>query len=165
MYKPKMKPYKDRDDLERLESCWRKFNGLMENSEWSAAITRAATAAEIAANIAVRHELQKQRKLEPEFVDSLLFWANGLSGKLKNLLRPLHLTEERLETFNSLQKKADRINKQRNQVVHSGNFMNPDEAEEIKTLSKEFVEGLVGIYHEGFKLKNEPSQAERSENS
>lgn len=158
-----MKPYKDRDDLEKLTDSWRKFNGLMNRKEWSAAITRAATAAEIAANIAVRHELQTQRKLEPEFVDALLIWANGLSGKLQRLLRPLHSTEERQQTFKSLKKKAEKINELRNQVVHSGNFMNSDEAEEVRTLSKQFIEELVGIYHEGFKLNNTSSESEQPE--
>jgi len=41
----------------------------MNRKERSAAVTRAATAAEIAANIAIRHELQEERKVEPEFVN------------------------------------------------------------------------------------------------
>ena len=86
------KPYSERTDIERLESSWKKLQGLLDRDEWSAAITRAATAAEIAANIAVRHELQEKRQLEPEFVDHLLRWANGLAGKLDKLLRPLHTT-------------------------------------------------------------------------
>jgi hypothetical protein len=53
------KPYADRTDVERLQSTWRKLSGLMNRKEWSSAVTRAATAAEIAANIAIRHELQE----------------------------------------------------------------------------------------------------------
>jgi hypothetical protein len=146
------KPYSDRTDIERLQSSWKKLTGLMSRSEWSAAITRAATAAEIAANIAVRHELQEQRKLEPPFVDHLLKWANGLTGKLDKILRPLHTTKERQKIFKSLQKKAQRINEQRNLVVHSGNFMNEDEAKEVVAFAKEFIEEIVGSYHKGFKL-------------
>jgi hypothetical protein len=83
------KLYSERTDLERLQSSWRKLQGLMSRGEWSAAITRTATAAEIAANIAVRHELEVQRKLEASFVDQLLMWANGLAGNLVKLLQPL----------------------------------------------------------------------------
>jgi hypothetical protein len=43
-------PYDDRDDLEKLRSQWKKIDGILERrKEWSAAIVRAATAAEIAA--------------------------------------------------------------------------------------------------------------------
>lgn len=154
------KPYKDRDDMERLEDSWRKLNGYMDRGEWAAAVTRAATAAEIAANIAVRHELVQQRKLEADFVDHLLKWANGLAGKLDKLLQPLHTTDERKAVFASVKERATRINAQRNLVVHSGHFMNDVEAEEIKTLAQEFIETLVGSYHAGFTLQP-PSSAKQ----
>lgn len=146
------KPYNERTDIERLRSNWKKLTGLMNRKEWSAAITRAATAAEIAANIAVRYELQEKRNLESPFVDHLLRWANGLAGKLDKLLRPLPTNQERHKIFKSLHKKAEKINDQRNLVVHSGNFMNQAEAEEIVTLAREFIEEIVSIYHDGFKL-------------
>jgi hypothetical protein len=146
------KAYADRTDIERLQSNWKKFNGLMNRKDWSAAMTRAATAAEIAANIAVRHELVEQRKLDAEFVDHLLKWANGLAGKLDKLLQPLHTSKERKVIFKKLKKKAERINEQRNLVVHSGHFMNDVEAKEIKDLAQEFIETLVGSYHKDFKL-------------
>ena len=146
------KPYSERTDIERLQSSWKKLTGLMRQSEWSAAITRAATAAEIAANIAIRHELQEQRNLEAAFVDHLLRWANGLNGKLEKLLRPLHTTEIRQKVFKSLHKKAQKINDQRNLVVHSGNFMNEKEAKEVVALAQEFIEKIVRAYNPGFKL-------------
>lgn len=146
------KPYSERTDIERLRSNWKKLSGLMQRNEWSAAITRAATAAEIAANIVVRHELQEQRQLEASFVDHLLKRANGLSGKLNKLLHPLHTTKAKQKVFKSLQKKAKKINDQRNLVVHSGHFMNQEEAKEVVSLAKEFIEQLVGPYHKGFKL-------------
>lgn len=146
------KPYSERTDIERLHSNWKKLKGFMERDEWSAAITRAATAAEIAANIAVRHELQGRRQLETAFVDHLLKWANGLAGKLEKLLAPLHSKEDQRDRFKSLQKKAQKINDQRNLVVHSGNFMNREEAEEVIILAKEFIEEIVGAYQTGFRL-------------
>jgi len=146
------KPYAQRTDIERLQSSWKKLSGLMKRGEWSAAITRAATAAEIAANIAVRQELQEQRKVEAPFVDHLLRWANGLAGKLDKLLRPLHTTAKRKKLFTSLRTKAQKINDQRNLVVHSGHFMNEAEAKEIVAIAKDFIEGIVGSYHAGFRL-------------
>ena len=146
------KPYAERTDIERLRSSWKKLSGLMKRGEWSGAIIRAATAAEIAANIAVRQELCEQRKLEASFVDHLLKWANGLAGKLDKLLRPLHTTAARKKPFTSLRKRAQKINDQRNLVVHSGHFMNENEAKEIVALAKDLIEELVGAYHAGFKL-------------
>ncbi len=147
-------PYAERADIEKLESNWRKVGGFMTRGEWSAAITRAATAAEIAANIAVRQELQQQRGLESRFVDHLLIWANGLAGKLDKLLRPLHTSKEKREIFNGLKKQAERINAQRNLVAHSGHFMNEKEATEILALSRIFIENLIAPYHHGYKLPN-----------
>ena len=66
-------PYDDRDDLEKLRSQWKKIDGILERrKEWSAAIVRAATAAEIAANIAIRKRFESESEFSSEFVDSLL---------------------------------------------------------------------------------------------
>lgn len=146
------KPYADRTDLERLQSSWRKLSGLMNRKEWSSAVTRAATAAEIAANIAIRHELQEERKVESEFVNHLLKWANGLAGKLDRLLRPLCRSDGRKERIKALQRTASRINEQRNDVVHSGAFMNEGEAKEVVELARHFAESLVQLYHPEFRL-------------
>jgi Zn-dependent oligopeptidase len=148
----RQKPYADRTDIERIQSTWKKLGGLMNRKEWSAAVTRAATAAEIAANIAIRHELQELRKIEPEFVSHLLKWANGLAGKLDKLLKPLYRSHEQKERIKQLQKSAFRISEQRNDVVHSGAFMNEDEAKEVVELARGFAEILVKEYHPAFKL-------------
>jgi hypothetical protein len=50
------KPYKELSDLEKVQKQWHKLTGLHTREEWSAAIVRAATAAEIAATFAVRRE-------------------------------------------------------------------------------------------------------------
>lgn len=50
------KPYEKLSDLEKLQKQWHKLSGLNTREEWSAAIVRAATAAELAANFAVRNE-------------------------------------------------------------------------------------------------------------
>ena len=80
------KPYEERTDLEKCRSQWTKLQGLHTREEWSAAIVRAATAAEIAANYAIRTEFANQSALSAEFVNKMLAWANGLRGKLTNLL-------------------------------------------------------------------------------
>lgn len=148
------KPYHERSDLERLQSNWKKIAGLMHREEWSAAIVRAGTAAEIAANFAVRNELIEKRNLESEFVNHLLKWANGLSGKLDMLLRPLYTDAGQKDALRALKRKATRINEQRNLAVHSGNFMNEQEALEIINLARGFAEELVGIYETGFQVEN-----------
>jgi hypothetical protein len=137
------KPYSERDDIERLRASWKKLTGLMNRKEWSAAITRAATAAEIAANIAIRHELQENRNLEASFVNHLLKWANGLSGKLDKLLDPLHTTKERSSNLYARKRKQSLIR----EIRHSDNFMNEKEAKEITSMSRDFIETVVGSYH------------------
>ncbi len=83
------KPYEERTDLEKCQSQWTKLKGLHTREEWSAAIVRAATAAEIAANFAIRQELKTQSTISGDCANSLLRWANGLSGKIDRLLTPL----------------------------------------------------------------------------
>jgi hypothetical protein len=70
--------YEDRTDIETLKSQWHKPSGLHTREEWSAAIVRAATAAEVAANFLVRVEFARSQS-EPEFVGNLLLWINGLA--------------------------------------------------------------------------------------
>lgn len=88
------KPYEERTDLEKIQSQWNKLSGLHSREEWSAAIVRAATAAELAANFAIRKEFESRSKFDSKFVDSLLRWANGLAGKIDRLLIPLSVGEE-----------------------------------------------------------------------
>ncbi len=146
------KPYADRTDLERLTACWKKTQGFFNREEWSAVVTRAATAAEIAANIAVRSELELKRNLEELFVDSLLKWANGLDGKMSRLLLTLPAKKEKKDTLKKLHTKAKIINKKRNEVAHSGHFMNEDEASEVLTMSRAFIDTLVSLYHPNYSV-------------
>jgi hypothetical protein len=148
------KPYEDRTDLEKLQSQWHKLSGLHTREEWSAAIVRAATAAEIAANFAVRAEFAARSQLEPEFVDSLLRWANGLAGKLDHLLLPLNASNKQTyKTLKTLSALAGEISRKRNAVAHQGEFCN--EAEAVETISKarSLITSLVKLYDPGFELK------------
>jgi hypothetical protein len=174
------KPYAERTDLERLRSQWTKLTGLHSREEWSAAIIRAATAAEIAANFAVRREFTARGLDDEELVDALLKLANGLSQKLDRLLLPMYggkeqRTElrklkqrnqtspqqvEKLERFNLLERLstlAARISLERNAIVHSGQFRDEEDAVEVIKTTKEFVERLVRIYEAEFRLETPSS--------
>ncbi len=156
------KPYEERSDLEKCQSQWTKLQGLHSSEEWSAAIVRAATAAEIAANFAIRSEFTGQGKLSQGFVDSLLKWANGLQGKIDKLLVPLTNGTRKGQRIRKLKSVAEEINRTRNAIVHRGEFRDEDEA--VKTIqhARDFIENLVHLYDPAFKLrdKKEPPTAE-----
>ncbi|MBI1423774.1 MAG: hypothetical protein GC149_09950 [Gammaproteobacteria bacterium] len=150
----KRKPYVDRTDLEKVQSQWNKLTGLHSRDESSAAIVRAATAAELAANFAVRKEFESKSKLSKEFVDSLLVWANGISGKVDRLLIPITKGEKYHKVVTKLKDVSVKINKKRNSVAHQGEFCNPEESDVVIQQAKEFIETLVKIYEPNFELKN-----------
>lgn len=147
------KPYKDLDDLEKLEKQWRKLSGLHHREEWSAVVMRAATAAEIAANLAIRNEFEARSKFDADFVGSMLVWANGLQGKVSRLLKPLYKGTPKAKKLATLFAVMERINNRRNAVAHAGEFCNVEEADAVIADCRTFVEGLVVLYHPDFKLK------------
>lgn len=153
------KPYEHRTDIEKLKSQWHKLSGLHTREEWSAAVIRAATAAEIAANFAIRSEFSARSEFDDAFVDNLLHWANGLAGKLDRLLIPLSEDDKsKKKEMKRLRKVANEVNKKRNAIVHQGQFCNENEAKETITHTKDFITSLMKIYQHEFTLK-EPSQA------
>lgn len=147
------KPYGERTDLEKIQSQWNKLTGLHTRNESSAAIVRAATAAELAANFAIRNEFASKSQFDSTFVDSLLVWANGIAGKIDHLLIPLTKGNKHHKTITKLKSISVQINKKRNSVAHQGEFCNPTEAEDVIQQSKEFIETLVRIYEPNFALK------------
>ena len=148
------RPYEQRSDVEKLQSQWHKLSGLHTREEWSAAIVRSATAAEIAANFAIRTEFAARSQFEAAFVDALLIWANGLAGKLDRLLIPLSEPDEKKKKkLKALKSLAATINKKRNAVAHQGEFCNEAEAKEAIGAAKEFITSLVQIYEPNFALK------------
>ncbi|GAB1406100.1 hypothetical protein MASR1M8_00190 [Thermomonas brevis] len=152
MKKPR-KPYDDRSDLEKLQSQWWKLSGLHSREEWSAAVVRAATAAEIAANIAIRSEFQKIGSFSSSFVDSLLIWANGLRGKLEKLLIPISKDTERGPAIAALKGLALEVNAVRNGIAHRGEFCSAKKAATTIQKAREFVDGIMQIYEPEFELK------------
>lgn len=152
------KPYEERSDLEKVQSQWHKLSGLHTREEWSAAIVRAATAAELAANFAIRTEFNVRSELDAEFVDSLLRWANGLAGKLDKLLVPLSKNDQKkLKVMKALSRTASAINSKRNAIAHQGQFCDEKKATEIIAKTKDFITKLVQLYEPGFKLKDRKS--------
>jgi len=149
---PKRKPYEERTDLEKIQSQWNKLTGLHSREEWSAAIVRAATAAELAANFAIRKEFEAKRKFDSKFINSLLRWANGLAGKIDRLLIPLSVGEKQHKTIKKLKAASDKINATRNAIAHQGEFCNETEAKAAIQQSREFIEVLVQIYEPHFVL-------------
>lgn len=150
----KKKPYAARTDLQKLRSQWNKLDGLHGRREWSAAVVRAATAAEVAVNIAIRKEMKSRSKLDASFVDSLLIWANGITGKMSKLLIPLTKKRKYAKGITDLVKLVEAINKKRNSVVHSGEFCSTKEAREVIRKSREFIIALMRLYNKNFALRD-----------
>ncbi len=142
----KKNQYSSRSDLDKIKSNWKKTKGLFNRKEWSGAIMRAATAAEIATNLAIREELQIIRKLEPDFIDNLLLWANGIQGKFVRLLLPITKGTNKNRKFDKILKKVIEISKERNSIAHSGQFKNKKTANRIITESRDVINTLVGEY-------------------
>lgn len=136
-------PYDERTDDQKLESNWNKAKKLFQREDWSACVVRAATSAEIAANIYIRNFLSNTHNLPASYVDSLLIGANGLDGKFKRLITP---AAKHLETWNelkTLQKKIESLNEHRNGVAHAGKFKNKADAKAACEHSLAIIEGLA----------------------
>ncbi len=154
MANKKMKlAYDQRDDLQKISSQWTKLSGLHDRSEWSAAVIRAATACEIAVNLAIRREFADRSKFDTDFIDGLLKWANGLSGKMDRLLLPLTKGTNNHKPTKALCELAREINDKRNEIAHRGNFCSREEATRLIAKCKQFVEGIVAKYENDFELR------------
>jgi hypothetical protein len=147
------KPYDQRSDLEKIQSQWTKLSGLLQRHDWSAAVVRAATATEIAVNLAIRREFAGRGNFSAAFVDGLLKWANGVAGKLDRLLLPLLAGDEKHGTVSGLSGLARTINDKRNDIAHRGEFCSEQTAIELIDQCQTFVLGVVRLYKQGFTLQ------------
>jgi hypothetical protein len=145
-------PYDQRTDIERLQSQWTKLTGLHNRNEASAAIVRCATAAEIAANFAIRTEFSRRSQFDAGIVDGFLTWANGLDGKINRLILPICFNGVKSAEFKRLQAAAKKIHEVRNEIVHRGVFSDPEDAASIVGQAREFIETLVHRYDDTFRL-------------
>lgn len=152
------KEYTLRSDEEKIRAQWVKLTGLHTREEWSAAVVRAATAVELAANLAIRCEFRARSDFDTVFVDKLLVWANGLRGKLDNILLPMLEGQEKRDAIQQLCPLAWPINKKRNDIAHSGFFCSAEEAEEHIGNCKLLVLGIVQQYIPNFDLRKKRRQ-------
>jgi len=148
----KFKSYQDRTDLEKIESNWKKLSGLYRRGEWSSAIVRAATAAEIATNLVVREELENQKGIDKPFVDHLMIWANGIQGKYQKLILPAVSGKDYEQRFKDLSGDIGGINTARNAIVHAGYFTDSAPAHETIVKSRGIILAFVKQYHPSFDL-------------
>lgn len=148
------KSYDSLTDLAKLGKQWHKLSGLKTREEWSAAVVRAATAAEVAANYAIRKEFKAQSQLDEKFIDKLLHSANGLAGKLDRLLIPITETDpSKKAAIKVLKRLSEKINEKRNSIVHQGEFCNESEALAVIEVARGFITTLIQLYKQDFELK------------
>lgn len=145
-------PYAIRSDSDKIRSQWTKLSGLHDRNEPSAAIVRAATAAELAVNLAIRAEFSAQSELSPATIDAMMRKANGLWGKMAGLLLPLTIDRPNEKAIKDLCKASDAINKDRNDIVHSGQFSNCANALKAIERCRNFSVHLVQLYEPTFEL-------------
>lgn len=150
--KRKKKPYVDRTDIEKIQANWNKTQTLYKKKEYSGAVTRVATAAEIAANFVVREELQVKRNIESDFVDSLLVWANGIQGKIDKLILPISKNSGYHDKFRKMHAKIREINKERNLIVHGGHFGSNLKTKKIIEDTKTVIESLIRVYKPEYRI-------------
>jgi hypothetical protein len=148
-------PYDERPDLDKLQAQWNKLSGLHLREEPSAAIVRCATAAEIAANYAIRREWGDKTQFDDAIVNKFLRWANGLQGKIDRLFVPIYFAnEEKSRTAKLLRASAKKIHDVRNEIVHQGRFSDPDEATAVIAEAKTFIDTIVGLSQPGFDIQH-----------
>lgn len=138
--------YSQRTDLEKVLSNWRKVNGLHRRNEWSSVILRATTAVELAANYVIRKELEDVRKLDSDFVNHLLRWANGILGKFDKLLLPIFIGTEFHKQLKKVKKSVEDINKERNSIAHSGQFKIKKTADKVLVECQNVINILIRKY-------------------
>jgi len=149
-----VRPFSKRSDLERVGSNWHKTLRIFARGEYSLAILRAATTLELALTLVIRRELQLERSLPQRFVDGLLKWANGIDGKLKRLYLPILEGSTNYSRVCALVKGIQRVNAQRNDIVHRGEFRKKEAAVDIVSLVGKLVLELIEPYEPGFTLES-----------
>ena len=143
-------PYEERSDGEKLRSNWTKATGLYAREDWSAAIVRAATVVELAANIYIR-QFFGGYDVPGSFIDTMLSNANGIHGKFHRLVKPAAQVDGQWEELSKFRRKIQEINEHRNGVTHSGKFKSEEDATMVFTNALEVIVCLASA--ETAKLK------------
>jgi hypothetical protein len=97
-------------------------------------------------NLAIRHELVKSKNLPIVFVDHLLVWANGISGKFHKLLIPILEGAESHQSIKELSAAMKKVNEERNKVAHRGEFKKHSTAYDALTAAHKYISGLATTY-------------------
>jgi HEPN domain-containing protein len=153
--KPKSKrtPYSKARDDEKVSRNWIKARGLYNRGEYSVAVIRCGTCVELAVNFAVRQELVTERDLPLPFVDTLLRRANGLRNKYQNIFLPIMVEYEEHKLLKKLwEKRIDKINKERNSVVHSGEFRSIKVAKPVMEHTLVVLKEIMDLYEHSASL-------------
>jgi hypothetical protein len=149
---------KERTDAESVWANWNKTLGLLERDEYSVAIVRAAVSVELAANIVIRAELVKKRKLPVHFVDSLLKGSNGIAGKFDKLIYPILKGSPKHESFKALAADWQKINEERNSVAHRGEFKGESVAVDVVTRARKVLRVMMADYEPSLKFGKTQSE-------
>ena len=140
-------PYSKAKDDEKVSRNWRKTRGLYNRGEYSVAIIRCGTCVELAVNFAIRQELVVKRDLPLVFVDGLLKGANGLRNKYQNIFLPIMAEYEEHSRLKKLWKEhIEKINKDRNAVVHSGEFRSHSAARPVMEHAMTALREIMDLY-------------------
>ena len=145
--KSKRTPYSKARDDEKISRNWRKARGLYEKGEYSVAVIRCGTCIELAVNFAIRQELVVERDLPLPFVDGLLKSAKGLRNKYLNIFLPIMAEYEEHSLLRQLWKdRIEKINKERNAVVHSGEFRSKKVAKPVMDHTLAALKEIMDLY-------------------
>jgi len=151
--KSKLTPYSKAKDDEKVSRNWKKARGLYERGEYSVAIIRCGTCVELAVNFAIRQELVIKRALPLPFVDKLLMSANGLRNKYQNIFLPIIAEHEEYLSLKKLWKEQiDKINIERNAIVHSGEFRSEKVAQPVLKHTLVALKRIMDLYEHEAKL-------------
>jgi hypothetical protein len=118
------------------------------------AVVRAAIAAELAANLAIRAHYATGAQHSAEQVDVMLREANGLRGKFqRHLLRfsqgtPKHVAMRELNDLCML------LNDERNSICHSGSFKSKASARRTVALAHKIIMTLVPEHEDEFNINS-----------
>lgn len=143
----KKTPYSEAMDDEKVERNWTKATRLFNRGEYSVSIVRCGTCVELVVNFAIRQELVDEHGLPLPFVDNLLKNANGLGNKYQKLYLPIMVDYEEHPSLKRLwNSHIEKINKERNAIVHSGEFRSKIIARNTLNRTYETLSELLKLY-------------------
>lgn len=153
--------YRDRSDVEKLQTQWIKASGLLKREDWSAAVVRMSTAMELAANLAVIEELTRRPDVTKPTPDRVP-WLY-MENKFETLLNLL--PEAQREIVANLKPSVIAAYNKRNDIVHRGEFCAKEEAHLHAATCAQFVPAVVRFRRVDFVLSREAKNSEEDPGS